>query len=64
MIVGNKDPLRDDSILMATKMNRLDVNIYLRIYEHVSHGFLNRNNYPSCPQYIKNIVDDCVSFIK
>ena len=63
MIVGDKDPLRDDSILMANRMNRLDLNVYLRIYNHVSHGFLNRN-YPTCPQYIKNIVDDSVSFIK
>jgi hormone-sensitive lipase len=40
ILVGDCDPLRDESIRFAARLERLGVNVSLRVYEGLPHGFL------------------------
>lgn len=53
--VGDEDPLRDDSVLMTDRMNRLDKEVSLKVYKHMAHGYMNMN-ITGCPKHIRLIV--------
>jgi acetyl esterase/lipase len=44
MMVGEFDPLLDDSLRLCEKMSDSGVDVKLRIYRELSHGFLSVEN--------------------
>jgi len=47
IIVGDKDPLYDDSWRLLAKLKKLEKDVKLIVHENIPHGFLNNN-------YLKN----------
>jgi len=44
IMVAANDPLRDESFMFTYKLAKLDVDVHLKEYLHMPHGFLNYNS--------------------
>ena len=42
-MVGANDPLRDESFKLTLRLSKLGVDVYLKEYLYLPHGFLNFN---------------------
>ena len=44
MMLGGIDPVRDEGLIFAQKLMKNNVNLKVREYEFLCHGFLNMNS--------------------
>jgi acetyl esterase/lipase len=42
-MVASNDPLRDESFKLAYRLSKLDIDVYLKEYMYLPHGYLNYN---------------------
>lgn len=43
-MVASNDPLRDESFKLCLRLAKLDVDVYMKEYMYMPHGFLSYNN--------------------
>lgn len=56
LVACGVDPLRDDAILMAEELERLDVPVKIDVYDGLPHIFWMIATLPSFKQFITNMV--------
>jgi hormone-sensitive lipase len=64
IVCGDRDPLYDQAVRFANQLARLDVDVGLKIYEGMPHGFLSFLWPVVGVPEVKACVDDCSEILR